>query len=79
MNIIGDIMAPNGKYNDKDSGEEKTRWLRIGTLMQNKDGNYRVKLDAIPINPGDGWFAVFERKNDGFKKQGGAGTGGDDW
>jgi hypothetical protein len=61
MNVIGDVMFPNGKYT-KD-GEEKTRWLKVGTLMQNAEGNYRLKLDAMPVNPGDGWFAVFEKDN----------------
>jgi len=62
MKILGDIMFPLRKYNDRTSGEEKTAWGKCGTLMQNADGAYRIKLDMLPVNPGDGWLAVFENK-----------------
>lgn len=57
---IGDIMHPNGKYVDSE-GQEKTRWLRVGSLIE-KEGGYRIKLDAVPANMSetDGWLQVFE-------------------
>jgi hypothetical protein len=63
--VIGDIKCPNGTY-IKD-GEEKTSWLRCGVLL-NTDKGYRIKLDCLPMNPGDGWFSVFPRedRNDGY-------------
>jgi hypothetical protein len=58
--VIGDIMAPNGKY-VKD-GEEKTRWLKCGILLETDNG-LRMKLECIPIGVGaDGlWMSVFEK------------------
>ena len=34
--VIGDIMFPGGKY-IKD-GEEKTRWLKCGVLLETEKG-----------------------------------------
>lgn len=62
MNKIGDICYPTGKYQDRQSGEEKTRWSRCGVLLQKEDGSYRIKLDLIPFAGAEGWFAVFEQK-----------------
>ena len=61
--VIGDIMFPNGKY-IKD-GEEKTRWLKCGVLLETEKG-MRLKLECIPvgINPGEGWFNIFEKRDD---------------
>jgi len=63
MNVIGDIMFPTGKYQTSE-GEEKTRWLKCGVLMQNAEGNYRIKLEAMPlgVEPDGAWFAVFEKE-----------------
>jgi len=63
MNVIGDIMFPTGKYQTRE-GEEKTRWLKCGVLMQNAEGNYRIKLEAMPlgVEPDGAWFAVFEKE-----------------
>lgn len=58
--VIGDVMFPNGKY-IKD-GQEKTRWLRCGMLMETDKG-MRIKLDCIPVvtEPSGMWFSVFEK------------------
>jgi hypothetical protein len=63
MNVIGDIMFPTGTYQTRE-GEEKTRWLKCGVLMQNTEGNYRIKLEAMPlgVEPDGAWFAVFEKE-----------------
>jgi len=60
--VVGDIMFPNGKYIS--GSEEKTRWLKCGVLLQTDKG-YRIKLECLPINMGEGWFNVFEPKNEG--------------
>jgi hypothetical protein len=54
--VIGKISAPGGKY-IKD-GEEKTRWINCGILLDTDKG-YRIKLDALPVNMGEGWLSVF--------------------
>ena len=56
---VGDLMAPNGKFIKE--GEEKTRWLRCGVLLQTDNG-MRIKLDSIPIGEWDGWLSVFEER-----------------
>ena len=63
MKVLGDVCVPTGKY--EQAGQEKTRWLKCGVLMQNDEGHYRLKLEAIPIGVADfeGWFSVFEKEN----------------
>lgn len=63
MKVIGDICYPTGKYQDRNTGDEKTRWARCGVLMQNDQGDYRIKLETIPFVPGEGWFSVFEPRS----------------
>lgn len=60
--VIGDIMAPIGKY-IKD-GEEKTRWLKCGILLQTDNGQ-RIKLEALPVGVEAGglWLSVFEPRD----------------
>ena len=66
--VIGDVMFPNGKY--LKDGEEKTRWLKCGVLLETDKG-MRLKLECIPlgIEPGSGWFSIFEKKDDHPKTQ----------
>lgn len=73
MNVVGDIMFPGGKYNTRE-GEEKTRWVKCGTLLRNAEGKFRIKLDAIPlgIQPDGGWFSVFEKEPPRQQSLGGA-------
>jgi hypothetical protein len=54
--VIGKIAAPGGTY-IKD-GEEKTRWINCGILLETDNG-MRIKLDALPVNMGEGWLSVF--------------------
>ena len=69
MNVIGDIMAPLRKYTDS-SGDEKTAWGKCGVLMQNAEGQYRIKMDMVPIGSTDGWFSVFEKQERQPRQQG---------
>lgn len=66
MPKLYDIMAPTGKYTDK-QGQEKTRWLKCGMVVQTAAGKMAIKLDALPVNPmsNDGedtglWLQLFE-------------------
>lgn len=35
--------------------EQKSRWTRIGTGFENKDGSFNLRLDALPVtNPETG-------------------------
>jgi hypothetical protein len=58
---VGDIMAPIGKY--LKDGEEKTSWLKCGALLETDKG-FRIKMDALPVVIGEGWFQVFEPRDD---------------
>lgn len=69
MKRVGDIMFPVSKYIDRQTNEEKTNWAKCGVLLQRDDGKYRIKMDLLPVNPEDGWFAVFEDKPKQERKQ----------
>ena len=60
--VIGDVMFPGGKY-IKD-GEEKTRWLKCGVLLETDNG-MRLKIESMPVGvaPGEGWFSIFEPRD----------------
>ena len=60
--ILGNLVAPVGKY-IKD-GEEKTKWMRCGILMETDKG-MRVKLEGIPLGIPEGglWMNVFADDN----------------
>jgi hypothetical protein len=40
-------MVPNGKYTDQ-QGNEKTRWLNVGAVIENRNGNLNLVLNAVP-------------------------------
>ena len=60
-----EINVPTGTYTDK-SGQEKTSWLKIGKVIEKKNGKIAIKMDCTPIN-WDGWAELFEPKTDGEK------------
>ena len=64
------LVVPNGTY-QKD-GEEKTRWLEIGAVLQKDDGRKVVKLEALPISAEfDGWVQMFpieDKSESGYEK-----------
>jgi hypothetical protein len=54
---IKNLMVSGEKYTSK-TGQEKTRWIKIGVLI-NKDGKEFIKLDSIPFT---NTIQVFEQK-----------------
>jgi hypothetical protein len=57
-----EVVATVGKYTTK-SGEEKKRYLNIGTVFENDKGQLSMKLDSIPVGPEwSGWVSFFEPK-----------------
>jgi len=70
--VINEIKVASGKYKNK-SGEEKTSYQRIGSIIETKKGPM-IKIDSIPVVDGgwSGWAYIFEprdqqlTKNDGF-------------
>ena len=57
-----DLMQSTGTY-QKD-GVEKTRWTKIGIMLEKMDGKRSIKLEALPLPNKDGevWLQVFENK-----------------
>jgi hypothetical protein len=65
--VVGDICAPLGKYIDRQTQEEKTKWGKCGILLETDNG-MRIKLDMLPAQVGESglWLSVFEpRDNQG--------------
>lgn len=60
-----DLAVKTGEYQDRNTGEMKGRWQRIGTVFRHDDGGTSIKLDAVPVgNPEwDGWVSVFKRED----------------
>ncbi len=58
-----DLCIKQGEYIDS-NGEQKGRWLTIGTIFRHDDGGTSIKLDCVPIGNPDwnGWVSVFPRK-----------------
>ena len=64
MPATHEIVATIGEYTDA-TGATKKRYLRCGTGFT-KDGNFSIKLDAIPGPGWNGWMSCFlikERDN----------------
>jgi len=68
MPKIFDVMAPIGKYNDPNTGQEKTRWLKCGMIVKTQAGKMALKLDAMPVAPvteeGGLWLQLFAPNQD---------------
>lgn len=57
-----DAVATIGKYKDRE-GNEKKRYMNVGTIFINDDGNLSMKLDGIPVGPEwSGWISFYEPK-----------------
>lgn len=58
-----DLAIKTGEYADRQTGQQKGRWLRIGTLFRHDDGGTSIKLDALPVGLAgwEGWVNVFPR------------------
>lgn len=70
MKVIGNLVAKNGTYTNRD-GEEKANWLTIGKLFQKDDGTYSAKVDSFPIGgEWDGWLSVFPPRDKEDKPRG---------
>jgi hypothetical protein len=57
MPKLFDLMYPGGQYTDRE-GQEKTRWLKCGAVIETKDGKKKVKLESLPVEF-NGWLECF--------------------
>ena len=60
-----DVVATVGKYNDRQTGEEKKRYQNCGSAFTGEDGRMSIKLDAVPVGPEwSGWLSLYPVKDD---------------
>ena len=45
------IVATVGKYKDRQTGEEKKRYLLCGVAFTDEQGRISLKIDAMPVSP----------------------------
>lgn len=52
-------VATVGSYTDN-QGNEKKRYVNVGTLFQYDDGGFALKLDSIPVNGWNGFISFYD-------------------
>lgn len=57
--IKKEVITKNGTYKDKTTGEDKQSWLKVGVLMDTRNGGQAIKIDYLPCNF-DGWLSLRE-------------------
>jgi hypothetical protein len=65
--VLYEVTAAGEKYTAKD-GTEKTKWIRIGSVIQTKSGKMSLKLETIPLN-WDGWASLMEPREEPKKSR----------
>tara|TARA_B100000749_G_scaffold278071_1_gene268079 strand:+ start:3944 stop:4219 length:276 start_codon:yes stop_codon:yes gene_type:complete len=57
---VKNLVATMGKYTDT-YGNEKSRYITVGSMFERQDGSVCLKLDAIPIGEEfTGWVNCYE-------------------
>jgi hypothetical protein len=61
---VYDAVATVGTYKNH-AGEEKKRFVKIGTVFENDQGQMSLKLDSIPVGQDwSGWANFYEPKDE---------------
>jgi len=63
MKPIKRLTAKKGTYQDKQTGDQKNAYMNVGVLMQDENGEYCMKIEALPVNF-DGWINAWEMDNE---------------
>lgn len=59
------IVATVGTYKDRQTGEEKKRYLTVGTEFTDDQGRRSLKIDAMPVSPEwSGWLSLYPLDED---------------
>ena len=61
MAVKYELITKNGTYKDKTTGEDKQSWLKVGVLVDTKNGGQAIEIDYLPPLF-DGWFQLREPK-----------------
>lgn len=57
-----DAVATIGKYTDR-QGNEKKRYINVGSVFESDEGHLSLKLDAVPVGQEwSGWISFFVPK-----------------
>jgi hypothetical protein len=57
-----DAVATVGTYKDRE-GNEKKRYINIGSVFTDDEGRQSLKLDSVPVTPEwSGWVSFYEPK-----------------
>lgn len=59
MSIKYEVITKNGTYKDKQTGEDKQSWLKVGVLVDTRNGGQAIKIDYLPPLF-DGWLSLRE-------------------
>jgi hypothetical protein len=68
MKKVYDAVATTGKYTDRTSGKEKSRYLTVGAVFVNDKGQYSLKLEALPLGDFNGWISFYEPRERSAQK-----------
>ncbi len=58
MKPVKKLVATVGKYTDQ-SGQEKNRYQRMGTMFKRDDGTFALKIEAVPVEF-NGWVNFYD-------------------
>lgn len=59
------IVATVGKYKDRQTGEEKKRYLQCGVAFTDDQGRISLKIDAMPVTPDwSGFLSLYPLDDD---------------
>jgi len=59
------IVATVGKYTDRQTGEEKKRYLQCGVAFTDEQGRISLKIDAMPVTPDwSGFLSLYPLDDD---------------
>lgn len=65
---IYDAVATAGEY--KKDGETKRRYINVGSVFQNDEGQLSLKLDTIPVGQEwNGWISFYAPKPNGDRRE----------
>jgi paraquat-inducible protein B len=62
MAIKYDAIVKNGTYKDKNTGEDRTNWLKVGVVVETRNGGLALKIESLPPL-WDGWVQLATPKS----------------